>query len=426
MKYEVNRRIFVNGTRFDELEKLEEEPIEEGQAWEVVRVNEPDSLLVRINNLESTMGMQVKGVFLRPTDGTIFIPYDKAFDPEKDSLGFENSMMLFTGCNFVLIETSQYPKNPVCERDDITMPLPEAECSDGGIEHICSITLVPMPMTDEFQKANSDADLKFPIAWVTEKHRKVPALCGSGDDIDIPEMQEYIMLNRNIAPYIIDGNKYSDDNYFVDLTNAECKRINVSAKTSEGIIDNAVVQYLDDNHIVHIGRIVSSVSEFAKKGVERGVVEIDRFPENESEIDKTTPEMHERYDTDKFIYKYLGIYPKVCTIISSCGVYDINERRQLYTLLSQEDRDTLNDIRICIAMPQFNVAILKQKLLYIAYKYIGIFSVTYRFYLFLNGRMKHIALIPICKIRSDEVMNSVDKYKLLIDNKVVDEGENDA
>ena len=35
MKYAVNRRIFVNGTRFDELEKLEEEPLEEGQAWEV-------------------------------------------------------------------------------------------------------------------------------------------------------------------------------------------------------------------------------------------------------------------------------------------------------------------------------------------------------------------------------------------------------
>lgn len=29
MKYEVNRRIFVNGTRFDELEKLKEEPLEE-------------------------------------------------------------------------------------------------------------------------------------------------------------------------------------------------------------------------------------------------------------------------------------------------------------------------------------------------------------------------------------------------------------
>lgn len=425
MKYEVNRRIFVNGTRFDELEKLEEEPLENGQALEVIRVDEPDSLLVRINNNESTMGMNVKGVFLRPTDGTIFIPYDKDFDPEKDSLGFENSMMLFTGCNFVLIETSQYPKNPVCERDDILMPLPEASYAD-GIEHICSITLVPMPMSDEFQKTNSDEDLKFPIAWVTEKHRKVPALCGSGDNIDVPEMQEYIMLNRNTAPYTIEGNKYSDDNYFVDIMNAECKRINVSAKTSEGIVDNAVVQYLDDNHISHIGRIVSSVSEFAKNGVARGVVEIDRFPENENEIDKTTPEMHERFDTDKFIYKYLGIYPKVCTIISSCGVYDVNERRQLYTLLSQEDRDTLYDIRINIAMAQFNNTMLKQKLLYIAHKYLGNNSMHYRFYLFLNGRMKHIALLPVCKIEPTEVMNSVDKYKLLIDNKVVDEGENDA
>ena len=410
MNYEAKRRIFVNNKRLDELEKLEDHELTESEAWEIIRIKEPDSILVKFETPEVTLGLHATGVYVSTVSGVIYILHDPDVNTETGELNSYNSNIVYIGNNFVNITTAEFPSASVCKRDGIEMAIPiDNECAECTL-YTCFIKIIPMPMDDDFQKNEGDETLKFPISWMSEKHRTVPALCSKGSNICIPEVVEYFMPNRFTPPIQVQSTPYSESMYVVDIMRAECKRIYNGNRTLEGLTQFAVIYYRDKAYEYHLGRIVSIDEDF----INRKSVTIKRLPENKAEFENIN-ELTEVLNSSDLLELYLGTYPVKCNIFGNAYYYSTDGRSYTTTILTADESCIMNDIKMQLAFG--NYLSTKQPLITLAEKY----KTGDIFYLFLGGGMTKVSLFTVGYPHDTERR----EYELIIDGKLISEEDYD-